>query len=101
MLTYGDPGELCVLHKCDNRPCVRPDHLFLGDRQDNYDDMVSKGRDYHPAGMETAHRKLDDVDVEQIRKLKGKYRQVEIAAMFGINQPHVSRILRGESWKTL
>ena len=35
---------LCVLHRCDNRRCVRPDHLFLGTNKDNVLDCWRKGR---------------------------------------------------------
>lgn len=38
------PAGMFVLHRCDTRPCVNPDHLFLGTAQDNVNDMVSKGR---------------------------------------------------------
>jgi hypothetical protein len=45
LLMIFDPGELDVLHSCDNPRCVRPSHLFLGTQADNLADMRTKGRD--------------------------------------------------------
>ena len=51
LLQYGELDDsACVLHHCDNRLCVNPNHLFLGTRRDNVLDMVSKGRNVPPFG---------------------------------------------------
>lgn len=42
------PDGQFVLHRCDNRPCVNPSHLFLGSKRDNTQDMVRKGRSKGP-----------------------------------------------------
>ena len=47
------PQGMCVLHSCDTRTCVNPQHLFLGTHSDNSKDMVAKGRHKCPAKLRT------------------------------------------------
>lgn len=55
-LTYGSiPSGMQVLHRCDNRPCVNPAHLFLGTQQDNIADMCAKGRHVKRGQRTAAH----------------------------------------------
>jgi len=49
------PIGVCVLHKCDNRKCVNPSHLFLGTVADNNRDRDYKGRTFRPFGNKRSH----------------------------------------------
>lgn len=54
------PNQLKVLHQCDVRNCVRPDHLFIGTQHQNVLDMESKGRGRHLGGENNGRSKLTD-----------------------------------------
>jgi hypothetical protein len=95
------PAGLFVLHKCDNRKCVNPRHLFLGTHQDNMDDLKNKGYRQPARGEHTGSAKLTYDKVRQIKELykTGKYSHRKLAKMFGV-LAHVTigKILRGERW---
>lgn len=87
------PAGLIVCHRCDNPPCVNPDHLFLGTKAENSRDMVRKGR--QKRGEDLPQSKITDAQVEQIRAIIG-IPQTQIAAMFGLAQSTVSQIRGGQ-----
>lgn len=90
------PGK-CVLHRCDNPPCVNPDHLFIGTKLDNALDMVSKMR--HCYGEKQGGHKLTEKEVLDIhRLLKIGVKQKQIAQMFSIGEMQISRIKTGARW---
>lgn len=85
------PDGLNVLHKCDNPPCINPDHLFLGTTQENMDDKVAKGRT-------VSH--LTKEDVLEVRNLyaSGNMTQKEIGILFGVQPACISRIVNRIRW---
>jgi hypothetical protein len=92
------PEGVFVLHKCDNRACVKPDHLFLGTNKDNVEDMISKGR--HCFGERNGASKINEESVVNIRQMysKGDVTQREIAVIFGITVGQVSNIVLHKRW---
>lgn len=89
------PEGLYVLHRCDNRKCVNPEHLFLGTFNDNMADMVEKQRQAH--GERNGHAKLTDDQVRAIRRAVGTQR--EIAKQFGVTPSLISMIRSRRIWR--
>lgn len=94
------PEHLCVLHSCDLKRCCRKDHLFLGTRIDNFDDMLDKGRARLNIRPRKEHRILTEKEVITILNLYHvqQLSQPKIALIMKVGTPHIGRIVRGERW---
>lgn len=101
ILAYGAIEEgMVICHHCDNPPCVRPDHLFIGTQKDNINDAVTKNRMRHLYGKDNARgrAKLTIEDVKKILSLKGKMRNIDIAKMFNISDSIIANIYARRIW---
>jgi hypothetical protein len=96
------PGELFVCHRCDNRPCCNPSHLFLGTHRDNMADMFAKKRNSQPPRLygEAAHNTL--LRNEQVIAIKQALARgekgMDLARRFGVSPQVISFIKTGRTW---
>jgi hypothetical protein len=93
------PGDLQVLHSCDNTKCVNPGHMFLGSVQDNMADKVHKDR--QQKGEDHCLSKLTEEQVKEIRHaaLLGSVLYPDLAKRFHVSRQQIGRIVRGQSWQ--
>ena len=91
-----------VLHRCDNRLCCNPNHLFLGSMRTNLLDAYSKGRKTQPRSGH-ANAKLTATQVRAIRRAydTGGIRQVDLATRYGVSQRVISLVIRRETYKDI
>jgi len=101
-MAFGKIGTgLLVCHKCDNRACVNPDHLFAGDFRTNGMDAAAKGRTAKQLGENHGMNKLRNEDVLEIREKYsiGNVSQQQLASRFGVSQGMIWLIVKRKNWK--
>jgi HNH endonuclease len=88
------PDRLFACHKCDNPPCVRPSHLFLGTQRDNMRDCADKGR---------SRNVLTDVQAIACRLASwlGVAGTMKLARAYGVKPSVIGHLLRGDTYRHL
>lgn len=91
-----------VCHKCDNRSCVNPNHLFLGTQYDNMQDMIKKGHHSWVSGSNHPNSKVKEEDVIEMRRLfDSGVSSTKLMKMYGLGETQTLRIVNRQSWKWL
>lgn len=91
------PKGLLVCHRCDFRPCVNPEHLFVGTYSDNANDMHAKSRGNTPRGERHYKAVLTDEDVRSIRA--DTRSMTVIGREYGFDRSYVWKIKNGWHWE--
>lgn len=97
---------LFVCHRCDNRRCANPDHLFVGTQKDNMSDASNKGRMVNVgprpgqfAGEKSNSAKLTIAQVVEIRASKLPSRA--LAPIYGVHHSTITSARSGVTWRTV
>jgi len=93
------PPGLQVCHRCDNPPCVNPEHLWLGTSRENSHDRDGKGRTSRLAGETNPQCKLTTDDVIRIRALIASgAKRGEVSSQFSVCRKTIRDIVRRSKW---
>lgn len=99
----GDPTGLDVCHRCDNRACVNPSHLFLGTRLENMRDCLAKGRTARGDRLNPRHGEYSSsakLDWQRVRAIRASSEpSKQLARTYGVSADSINRIRRNDTWK--
>lgn len=93
------PAGMQINHKCHNRACINPDHLYIGDQLQNMKDMADANRGKWHKGSDNSQSKLNEESVKEIRlMIDSGATNRSIAAFFDVSQSCISQIKNGRIW---
>ena len=101
-MEYGPiPEGLLILHSCDNRKCIRPEHLEAGTQAKNIKDCVVRGRHVPPKGEKNGMSKLT---AETVAAIRAEYDGVRgsmtaLSKKYGVGVPSIHNVIRRRRWK--
>jgi len=90
------PSLIVSRHTCDRRDCINPNHILSGSVKENNNDCLVRGR--VARGEKHGTSKLNENNIQEIRLLKGKLTQLQIARRFGVSGGLISKIHRRILW---
>lgn len=90
-----------ILHTCDNRICINPEHLYEGTRSQNMKDMWERRRHLRPIKTRLGNAVLTEKDVYEIKYLLSSkmFSQKEISEIYNVGLATIENIARGKSWR--
>lgn len=102
IVANGDPGDLFVLHTCDNALCVNIRHLYIGTQQRNSLDAHERHRRDNVRYVRGEYAGRSRLTPDAVRTIRARYLNGEsqdaIAKDFGVNQVAISWVVRRKSW---
>ena len=102
-LFCGDPGNAQINHRCGNRKCCNPAHLYAGTQLDNFRDMVNHGTHVpppHKQGSAVGNSKLTEAEAAEIKRCLAKgVAGAQLARQFNVSASTISLIRKGIRWR--
>ena len=88
-----------IMHKCDNPPCINPEHLEPGTQAQNMRDMRTRGRGRYPSGESAFSSRLTQAQVHEIRDRYPQQTRAQLARDFGVGWSTVQSIINNRTWR--